>query len=71
MSTFFDEIRYIINNTDMSFKWPELVGLIFMITVIVIVCVKLKRMKSSQEELERQLSDLNAKEAVELNESTD
>lgn len=49
-------MSYILNHTDFSFGLPEVVTLIFMIAVVALVVIKLKKLSVESEKLKSKLA---------------
>ena len=58
-------MSYLISHTSFAFGIPELIALIFMIGVIVLVSVKLKKLKDAHEELANKCATMNADKVME------
>ena len=56
---------YVLAHTKLGFALPDLIPVLILIAVIVIVWVKLRQVKSKEEELKDTLSKLYAEDIVE------
>lgn len=62
-------MRYIIEHTKLGFDWLDLLALIILLVVVIVWAVRRHNLKSEQDDLEDQLSDLYADDSLEAEEA--